>query len=260
MARLLVFCESPADFKTVKGLTQHVLREEGPEWLRDLLEGGSEPVEGVLDWVRDTEGREFFDLHKMESYKRYFNLRVPQGHFEGQPGTPGALMARTAFRVARELVLKGEQVDAVLLVWDMDDQGESRRTGLKQARDEARRLVSFVVVLGCPDPMREAWVLAGFEAETDDERARLEGLRQELGFDPCKQAHRLDAKKEYAKKSPKRVLDALTDSQPHREEACLTSAPLALLRERGRDSGLTAFLDEATTMLLPAVTGAPHRR
>jgi hypothetical protein len=258
MARLLIFCEAPADFEAARGLAQRVLREEGPEWLRDLLEGSPDASEGVLDWVRDTEGREFFDLHKLPSYVRHFNIRVPQGHFEGQPGAPGALMARTAFRVAREIMLKGEQVDAVLLVWDMDDQGDSRRSGLKQARDEARRLVSFVIVLGCPDPMREAWVLAGFEAETDDERARLELLRQELGFDPCRQAHRLDAKKEHAKRSPKRVLGTLTGSQSHREEDCWSRAPLALLRERGRDSGLTAFLEETTTMLLPLFTGAPH--
>ncbi|ATB31391.1 hypothetical protein [Melittangium boletus] len=32
MAKLLVFCESPADFETIQALVERVLREQGPEW------------------------------------------------------------------------------------------------------------------------------------------------------------------------------------------------------------------------------------
>ncbi|HEX5749870.1 MAG TPA: hypothetical protein VFZ09_26805 [Archangium sp.] len=260
MAKLLVFCESPADLETIQGLVDRVLRERGPDWVRELLEGPSEDArKGFRDWVPDGEGRNHFDLHKLSAYASRLKLRVPQGHFAGRPGEAGALMGRTAFLVARELALSGTEIDAVILVWDMDDQGTARRTGLHQARTEARPLVSFELVLGSPDPMREAWVLAGFEPETEAERARLAAMRQELGFNPCEEAHRLDAKKEQAKRSPKRVLEVLTAGEREREVRCWTEAPLVLLRARGTHSGLTPFLDETTESLVPRLSGVPPR-
>jgi hypothetical protein len=257
MAKLLVFCEAPADSRTVKGLVERVLREEGPEWLHDILEGPEDAAREMRDWVPDEEGRDYFDLHQLSHYARRQGIRVPQGHFNGEAGAAGALMARTAFSVARELVKTGRQVDAVLLVWDMDDQGKDRREGLRQARDEARRWAPFAIVLGGPDPMREAWVLAGFEPETNDERDSLKDLRQELGFHPCEEAHRLDAKDEHAKKSPKRVLGLLTKRDPDREMRCWTVVPLTTLRARGQDNGLTAFLEEVSAVLLPLVRDRP---
>lgn len=259
MAKLLVFCESPADFETVQGLVDRVLRERGPDWVREIVEGSLEAAQGFREWVSDGEGRNHFDLHKLSAYASRHKLRVPQGHFAGRPGEAGALMGRTAFLVVRELVLSGTEVDAVLLVWDMDDQGTARRTGLDQASNEARPLVSFEIVLGCPEPMREAWVLAGFEPETDAERARLAAMRQELGFNPCEEAHRLDAKKEHAKRSPKRVLDVLTAGEHEREVLCWTGTPLVLLRARGTHSGLTAFLDGAAESLIPRLSGVPPK-
>jgi hypothetical protein len=260
MARLLVFCESPVDFETIKGLVDRVLREQGPGWVRELLEGPSEDAQkGFRDWVPDGEGRSYFDLHKLSTYASRHKIRVPQGHFAGLPGEAGALMGRTAFLVARELALSGTELDAVILVWDMDDQGTARRTGLAQASTEARSLVSFEIVLGCPDPMREAWVLAGFEPKTEAERARLAAMRQELGFNPCEEAHRLDAKKEHARRSPKRVLDVLTAGEREREVRCWTEAPLLLLHARGTLSGLTTFLDEAAESLVPRLSGVPPR-
>ncbi|WNG61781.1 hypothetical protein F0U59_49015 [Archangium gephyra] len=260
MARLLVFCESPVDFETIQGLVDRVLREQGPDWVRELLEGPSEDArKGFRDWVPDGEGRGYFDLHKLAAYANRLKLRVPQGHFAGRPGEAGALMGRTAFRVARELSLSGTEIDAVILVWDMDDQGTARRTGLDQASAEARPLVSFEIVLGCPDPMREAWVLAGFEPQTEAERAALADMRQELGFNPCEEAHRLDAKKEHARRSPKRVLDVLTASEHEREVRCWTEAPLVLLHARGTHSGLATFLDKTAESLIPRLSGVPPR-
>ncbi|MFE8603211.1 hypothetical protein [Archangium violaceum] len=259
MAMLLVFCESPADLETIQGLVDRVLREQGPDWVRELFEGSLEAALGFREWVPDGEGRSYFDLHNLSTYASRLKLRVPQGHFAGQPGEAGALMGRTAFLVARELALSGTELDAVILVWDMDDQGAARRTGLAQASTEARPLVAFEIVLGCPDPMREAWVLAGFEPQTEAEQAHLANMRQELGFNPCEEAHQLDAKKEHAKRSPKRVLDVLTASEHERKVRCWTEAPLVLLRARGTHSGLTTFLDETAESLVPRLSGVPPR-
>jgi hypothetical protein len=257
MAKLLVFCEAPADSRTVKGLVDRVLTEEGPRWLRDILEGPKDAALAMRDWEPDGEGRDYFDVHQLPRYTRRLGIRAPPGHFNGEAGAAGALMARTAFKIAHELVQTGTQIDAVLLVWDMDDQGDDRRQGMDQARNEACHWAPFAIVLGRPNRMCEAWVLAGFEPETDDERASLASLRQELGFHPCEDPHRLDAKDEHAKKSPKRVLDLLTKKDHDRKTSCWTAVPLATLRARGKDSGLTAFLDEAAALLVPLVSGVP---
>lgn len=255
MARFLVWCEAPADFVLASGLVERVLKEQGPAWLRDLLEGPAEGARTVLEWVSDGAGQEYFDLHGLYNHVSRLGLRTLPGHFNGKPGEAGALMARTVFQVARELSRRGEEVGAVLLVWDMDDQGDARRSGLKQARDEAEQLSSQRIVLGCPDPMREAWVLAGFEPEMDAERERLASLRQELGFLPNEEAHRLGAKKEHAKRSPKRVLEVLVDGEWDRQVRCWKAVELALLQKRGQGSGLKAFLDEVSNRLLPLAAG-----
>ncbi|EPX63891.1 hypothetical protein D187_005021 [Cystobacter fuscus DSM 2262] len=259
MAKLLVFCEAPADFETVRALVERVLREQGPDWVRELLDSSPEAAREFREWMPDGEGRSYFDLHKLSTYARRHRLRAPQGHFAGRPGEAGALMGRTAFLVAREFALQDTTLEAVLLVWDMDDQGQDRRKGLAQASTEARPLVPFEIVLGCPDPMREAWVLAGFEPETEAERECLTKLRQELGFNPCEEAHRLDAMDEQAKRNPKRVLKKLTDDERDRAVRCWTEAPLARLRARGGPSGLSAFLDESAQALIPLLSGVPPK-
>lgn len=259
MAKLLVFCESPADFETIQALVERVLREQGPDWVRDLLDGPAEAARAFIEWMPDGEGRSYFDIHKVSDYALRHKLRVPQGHFTGQPGEAGAQMGRTAFLVARELALQDTELEAVILVWDMDDQGQDRRKGLAQASTEARPIVPFEIVLGCPDAMREAWVLAGFEPETETERKCIADLRQELGFNPCEQAHRLDAMDEQAKRNPKRVLKVLTDGERERAIRCWTEAPLARLRARGEYSGLTTFLDESAQALIPHLGGVPPK-
>lgn len=254
---LVCFCEASADFRAATVLIDRVLRDEGPAWVADLLP--SHP-ESIRKWASDGHGRDFFDLHKLASYRRDFtNLRFPRGHFDGKPGAADALMARNALVIVEALQKRNpsEAVDAVLIVRDVDDQGEARREGLAQARDEASRWASFQIVLGCPDRMREAWVLAGFEPESDEERARLNDMRRELGFSPCDQAHLLDAKDETAKRSPKRVVRELTNGDVERDARCITDAPLDRLRERGTGSGLRAFLDEINERVVPLCGGPP---
>ncbi len=81
-----------------------------------------------------------------------------------------------------------------------------------------------------------------------------QGQERRQGLEQAQEAHRLDAKKEHARRSPKRVLEALTDGIREREVRCWTAAPLSVMRERGQHSGLAAFLNEVTTLLLPRLT------
>jgi len=256
--RLIAFCEAASDFRIAAGLVDRVLREQGAPWVGDNID---EYPEAIREWVTDGD-KYFFDIHRLDAYRRELgNPRIPQGRFDGEPGAPGALMARTVFHLLRQMSRRAKadtQVDAVLIVWDMDDQGSKRRRGLHQAREEARQWAPFTIVFGCPDPMREAWVLAGYLPASSDEQAKLDALRQDLGFAPCEEAHRLGAKDEHAKRSAKRVLQLLTSGDGSREERCWLETPLDVLRARGSNSGLTAFLGEVEERLVLR-TGRPAR-
>jgi hypothetical protein len=151
--------------------------------------------------------------------------------------------------------LNDDAIEAVVLVWDMDDQPDARRSGLTSARVEARSWAKFAIVLGCADPKREAWVLAGFDPIRDDEQGRFEAVRRELGFSPNEQAHQLVAKDERAKRNAKRVLRALVEGDPEREARCWLETPLETLRARGGDSGLRQYLDEIHQLVLPCLGG-----
>jgi hypothetical protein len=233
----------------VTGLVDRMLRDEGPAWVADLIDAHPE---AVRTWTNDGHGRAFFDIHRLGAYLTARRVRVPQGGFDGKPGAPGALMARTAFQIARAMARHDdpEVPDAVVLVWDMDQQGEARRKGLAQARAEAEPWKLFRIVLGCPDMEREAWVLAGFEPENETERGRLAEERRALGFCPCAEAHRLRDNDDRALRSPKRALRDLTGDDREREARAWTDAPFDRLESRGAGSGLTGFLDEVRKHLV----------
>ncbi len=254
LMRIAVFCEAAGDFSTAAGLCDRVLREEGPEWVREHL--AFRPVDDVREWV-GADGRPFFDVHRIHAEARERGIRLPRNQFRGQAGGFGALLAYTAFLLARDEASRSGPIESVVLVWDMDDQGDARRRGLDEGRRAASHYLAMIV--GCPDPEREVWVLAGFEPANRVEHDRLEEERRALELHPCVEAHRLRDKDEQAPRSAKRVLRKLTDGDPEREARCWNEAPLAVLRARGEHSGLAAFLDELTTLLAPALGRPAHR-
>jgi len=216
--RLIAFCEARSDFLLTSALIDRILRAQAT-WISDLLDVAPD---GIRTWLGYGRGRDFFDLHQVRSYALQHLARVPQGNFNGRPGASGALMARTAFSIVRALnhspnIDDGDKIDGVILIWDMDGQAPNRKLGLDQARTEAQKLVPFQIILGRPDRMREAWVLAGFDPQSQDERDRLDNERQQLGFHPSIQAHLLTAADEGAKRSAKRVLAVLTCGDWDRE-------------------------------------------
>jgi hypothetical protein len=231
---LVAFCEAAADFAISSHLVERLLDPEVPDW-------------------RGEGDRDFYTVKRVHAIARARRLGVPHGHFDGKPGAAGATMARTVFWLCRDFA-KTQPLDGVVLVWDMDDQPEDRSRGLDQARTEATRLASFRIVIGRANPNREAWVLVGFDAETDEERERLEELRQELGYPPNQDAHRLTAKHETDKHNGKRVLRALTDGDHDREARAWRDTSLATLRARGRNCGLAEFLAEIEEHLVPLRT------
>ena len=257
--RLLAFCEAPADFRLTAGLVDRVLREQGPSWVADNFE----MPEVIRVWQSDPSGRAYFDLHALNEYMDRWGVRSTRGHFNGRPGGAGSSMMRKALTIVRALNKQqpDEAIDAVVLVWDMDQQPSDRRAGVALARDDARGWAAFQIVCGFQDPEREAWILAGFDPCDDAERALLAELHDVLGFSPIVHAVRLRDKSAGAARNIKRVLGHLTRDDPGREERCWTDPPLATLRERGGESGLADFLDEIERNLLPLLDprAGPHQ-
>jgi len=243
--RIAVFCEAADDFAIATGLIDRVLYDEGPSWLREYVE--ARPCSDLREWVGPGPDRPFFDVHHIYKEARARGIVLPRNRFAERRGGPGALMAYTAYLVAREEAWRSGPVDALVLVWDMDDQGDARREGLA----EGRAIGLLPMLVGCPDMEREAWVLAGFEPENANEREKLEQERKNLGFEPHREAHRLRDKDDRAPRSPKRVLSSLTGDDRERESRCWTDVPLDTLRARGDGSGLRAYLEEIRERLLP---------
>lgn len=259
--KLMMVCEDESDFRIASGLMERVAVENVvADWLRSTI---ADSPDAVRVWQRD-ESMEFFDIHRIADYCDRNDVRLPHGHFNGEAGRAGAHCARNTFALARRLVEDGTDIDVVLLVWDMDQDADQRKAGLEQAREEAsaRFSTTFKIVLGCPNAMMEAWVLAGFDACDDEERARLNHERTKIGFSPTTHSQNLVAtssKREIsdkredplAKKSAKRVLAALTGGDADRILKCWKETPLETLRDRGEHNGLREYLKEVAEILVP---------
>jgi hypothetical protein len=259
--RILVVCEAAGDFRIATALCERVLREEGPQWLVDYFEHSPEHV---LQWGAITANEPFVPWKRLSELRSKLGVRPPLGHFAGEPGAPDALAARTALAIARHLQRRKPpvQIDAVILVRDMDDQPE-RLTGLGQARDEAKTFApDMPVLIGAASPEIEAWLIEGFEPLSKEEEALIAELRQQLGFDPRFTTSALKAKHDHDHKGCKRVLNAVTGGEHERKEQCYRTTSLGVLRERGQESGLTRMLEEIAGILLPlcADTGAPSQQ
>lgn len=227
--------EGPSDARTVPGLTDRVLQ--------------------ATACVTDIENARTFGGLDAGTYLKWSQVddeakrrRIPRmhGHFAGEPAVEDARRTHQALQC---FVAAEPQPDAVLLVRDSDGKPKDREEGLAQARRE--RAWPFPVVVGVAHTMRECWVLAGFVPQNKQERATLVRLRKDLGFDPTERSDQLDASKETAKRSAKRVLSSLTNDAREREAQCWAEAPLDLLRTRGVHNGLAAFLDELEERLVP---------
>lgn len=239
-ARFAVVHESEADFHIATELADRVLLET-ISWLDDEL------LPNQRSWLRETTGGEHFTWKDMKQLARDAGIRV-HGHFDGEPGLADAAAARRAILFLLKSV---PDLAAIVLIRDQDDQPE-RRSGLEQARRQAHR--GIVIVIGLAVVERECWVVSGFGPQDEQEISRLEAERTALGFDPRLRSHQLTAcKNNKAAHSPKRVLRQLTASNQDRERRCWMEGPLDVLRERGGENGLAAYLHEVRGRLAPLI-------
>ena len=234
---IAVVCEADADRRAATLLSDRVLCET-IEWISPE----------ALPYFRRYRGLGDQDPYlKCSSVKEIARRRrvVVHGFVGGEPRKPDAAMAERALLL---LATSEAPPGAVILTRDTDKE-KARREGYDQARDAQRW--SFVVIVGIAETKRECWILAGYEPRDDAEREILSRERKELGFDPLASAEQLTASEEGARRDAKRVLDALTGGDPDREDACLEEPPLALLRQRGAETGLALYLQEIEERLVP---------
>jgi len=240
-----VVCEAPADCITITTLAERVIREAAhwiePEAMGDYVEWrGFRRSETHLEW---TALRQHADDLKLVIRFR----DVPPLHPYSQ----------NALRAIRVLAVAPDRVDAIILVPDSDTDLD-RLKGLIQARDYAREALPIIV--GLAHTKRECWHICGFEPENDGERDLLSELGSEVGFNVLTRSEELTAKhdEKHDKRSAKRVLSKLCDNR-EREMRCLTTLPIAKLKERGANNGLAGFLTELETRLVPlfAPAGPP---
>ncbi len=245
----VMICEAAADFRTAAGLVERVICD-----CVDYIDIGE--IEYFYQWQGRTAQFSFWLWSEIDDQARLAGIKV-RGHFDQEPGSPDAHIARRALNYLRSRWLDGDPLDGVLLVRD-DDGDRSRRVGLEQARDSVPDLRDRIVI-ALAHLKRECWVLNGL-VPTDQEAVTVDEIRRQLGFDPVTESHKLTAKQDHETRSAKRVLKALTCDDYDREQACWNQTSLALLYERGELTGLRAFLEETKDRLPPLFPGQHHRK
>lgn len=246
----VVIVEGPDDARTACDLADRVVVEDGPHWLdphtRDAMRtwtGLPPDADDFTQWV---------EIKELAQNRGVRNLGFPKS---GQPGGADLAQARKAI-LLHVLMREQEENPALLLIRDTDAERHSR-SDFEQARRQPETPERLAVVIGVAHPKREAWILNGFDPEDDDEVERLEDLRQEIGCDPRTEAHTLTASSTSAPNNAKRVLGKLVQSDA-REQRCWTETDLSILRKRGRETGLRAYLEEIKDRLLPLFHPRPE--
>jgi hypothetical protein len=220
-----------------------------------LVDDAIRSVANNIDGLRCWQGRA--PDERWYKYRPEDAERLPRKLPDGRPiRRHGKLGGEPEIRMWRDvlylLAVAQPRPALVVLCRDMDA-APTRFLGMDAAR--LRDSWPFEVVIAAPDPEIEGWIVAGFQARSDDERRLLAELRKELSFDPTTQSHRLTSRPNDAKTDAKRVLARLCDSDLERRAECLTDR--RRLRERGAANGLGAFLDEIDKRVVP-LFGAPH--
>lgn len=260
MMEFVVIVEAEADFIIATKLAERVLREQAPEWLQDLFEQQELFDENLLPfkWTGLEPNTEYSRWTKIGDIIKAAKLPAKLGWGkDGYLKTDGVNTFKLLHLVRR--LRRTQDIRAVILIRDQDNQPE-RRQHIEAARDQggfANLQPSLEMVVGICIPEREAWVLNGFEAKTEVEQKRLDELKNKLKFDPCRQAHRLrGSNKESTQQDRdiKTVLRELTDGVFERERQCWEETSLAVLRDRGEETGLRAYLKDVEALLTLIVT------
>jgi hypothetical protein len=248
-ALIAVVAEGREDAEVCVGLTRRIVMASPstPDWIRDdpaqleeeLRFAGLEPDTAFTQRRRIKAIAELRALPHRRSIQRLRKFGTPIG--EDFADTWKVIALATA---------DDRKFDAVIVSRDTDgnlDRWESWRTVKESSEGEP------LVILAAQHCMLEAWLLNGFVPHNDAEHERLEGQTRALGFNPVKKAALLTAKPQNAKKSAKRVLKELTSDNVERRRMCWEGTELKTLRENGKETGLSEFLNDLESGVIPLV-------
>jgi hypothetical protein len=246
--RIAVVVESPVDFRHVTELVDRKVRDHAPDWWDEGQLAAERAYCGLKPGTEFTCWKELKALARERGVSLHggpLEFDRPRGlHFDYNLG-------HKALALCALLELRP---DVLLLVRDLDQQVNERRKSLHFVRDKIRAQ-SIKVVLALPCAKREAWALAGWQAQSAAEQRLFAEVREELSFHPCMNSEQLDAMEHGALRDAKRVLAKLTDGSMDRESRCWLETSWADLRTSGAGNGLTEFLSDVKEVLVPAITG-----
>jgi len=241
--RLVLIVEAQADADAAGILADRVFIEGDADWI------DAETLPNLRQWTGIAPTTEFARWNGLGGFARQLGIRT-HGRGLGADGTA----ARKALLLVIHAHSNDDEIEAVVLVRDMDNQPE-RRASMEAARDELAEKLAFHVAIAAPDPKREAWILHGYEPQNAKEELLLTDERKRLGFDPVTKPERLRGDRrrgaEQEDRDMKLVVERLTAGDYDRECLCLTTTPLALLKDRGQETGLADYLGEVEARLLP---------
>jgi hypothetical protein len=258
MIEVVVIVESRADAVTATKLAERILVEK-VDWLEPEI------LKHLIEWTGLDLGTShscWQDVGDIIKRAQASGVRVPKFLGHGRTGkfkADGAA-AMKVLNLIRYLQ-RDREIKGVMLIRDLDNQQE-RRKGIEQAQAEHADIPpQLAIIIGTADRMREAWVLNGFQAIDRDEERILADLIAQLNFDPCENAHKLRSNS-FAEpdrdRNPKVILDRLTnedDEDGYRKRQCWEETALEILRSRGKQTGLTDYLEEIEQRLLPLING-----
>ncbi len=245
---IAVVAEAREDAEICTGLAKRVIQESAttPDWIRDDPEQLAVEVEfaGLELETAFTPRRRIKAIAEERALPHKREIQRLRKF-----GTPIGEDFADTWKVVALAAADDRDFDAVIVSRDTD--GHLERWESWKAVKEESADADIVVILAAQHCKLEAWLLNGFVADDDSEKGRLDAERANLGFDPVKQAERLSAKSETAKKNAKRVLRELTAHDSERRRMCWEQTDLGVLRENGEATGLAEYLVDVEAELVP---------
>jgi hypothetical protein len=251
MIEFVVIVESSADARTATKLADRILVQKidwlDPEMLQHLYQWS-----GLEAGTENSCWKNIDDITKRFADQFKFPTIRSNGKFKSDGQSANKIIKLISFLQYKQK----REIKAVIFIRDLDNQPE-RRKHIEQVRSELiNQQPKLAIIIGTADRMREAWVLNGFIPSNPEEKQILQKITTELSFDPCKESHRLRSnslEEPDRIRNPKVVVEKLTGGQMEREQQCWEETNLEHLREKGVQTGLTAYICEIEERLIPII-------
>jgi len=254
MIEFVVIVESSADARTATKLADRTLVQKidwlDPEMLQHLYQWSG--LEG------DTENscwKNIDDITKRLADQFKFPTIRSNGKFKSDGQSANKIIKLISFLQYKQK----REIKAVIFIRDLDNQPE-RKKHIEQVRSEQiNQQTQLAIIIGTADRMRESWVLNGFIPSNQEETRILQQITTELTFNPCEESHRLRSNSLTEPdriRNPKIVVEKLTGGKMEREQQCWEDTDLEILRKKGVQTGLTAYIDEIEERLISIIGSA----